>query len=70
MRAHAFMAAARSAGHSWQDIHGYLADKKQQAAQAGYSASDIQSYLGLGDPGALNDSLRAMMQQNVAADSE
>lgn len=41
---------ARAAGHSWDDIDGFVQDRTQAALNAGYTQDDVDQYLGRGDP--------------------
>jgi hypothetical protein len=59
--------AARLAGFSWDDIHGYLDQKNKEAKDAGYSQEEINAFHGFQDPsamtGRLNQIARATMNE-------
>ena len=62
---HDGMAAARIGGYSWPEINQFVADRQQASQAAGYSPAEVRQHQGLGEPDALNDRLRTMMQHNL-----
>ena len=65
---HNFMLGGRLAGNSWQDIHGFLGERKGAALNAGYTDADWRDYWGKGDHTAMKSRLRAAALRNMAAD--
>lgn len=61
MKASERLAAARLAGYSWADIHGYLGERRATAEAWGYTPPEINSFLGYKDPAALDGRLSDLM---------
>lgn len=59
IRVHQQMSTARLAGHSWDDIDGFLGAKQKEAANAGYFPMEITNHLGYSDPQRLRDRMDA-----------
>lgn len=55
---HDAMVTARVNGYSWQEIHAYGAEKRQEAVNAGYSPEEIGHYLGRDVSGTWLDGVR------------
>ena len=61
------MAAARLAGHSWNDINEFVSNKMQMSTHgAGYDKNEVHDYLGLGSPQQLNYRLSGILRNNMA----
>lgn len=61
---------ARTAGYTWPEINDHIADRTTAALAAGYTEGEVRGYLGLPDPGALQDRLQAQWGTRLSLEED
>ena len=67
-RAQDFITNARAQGYSWDDINGFMSDKRKQAQEAGYSDEQINEFLGIKPGNTVDAQLRDETDRDIKAE--